>query len=104
MRRRLQPVAPAPASAPARQVACSGIRRGHAGAGGLDDVPIDPKAGRAPSKTTGGTVLAIEKDLVKRNWQGSNDQYAQLIVAEARAAVSWEPQNVEYRCWLNIYR
>ena len=47
--------------------------------------------------------LAIEQVLVKHAWQGNDEQYGELV-AEGWAAVNWEPENAEYRCWLNIYR
>jgi O-antigen ligase len=48
-------------------------------------------------------VLPLEAQLVGNNWQGSPDQYTQLIT-HAQAAADWDPGNVEYQTWLGIYR
>jgi len=48
-------------------------------------------------------ALAVESRLVRQDWMGSNQQYADLI-RHASAAVQCEPDNVEYRYWLGAYR
>jgi hypothetical protein len=46
---------------------------------------------------------AIESDLSAQHWQGSDAAFAQLLT-EASAASAWEPRDVQYRYWLNVYR
>ncbi len=48
-------------------------------------------------------AAALEKGLVHQNWQGNDEQY-EFLTRQAGEAVAWEPDNVEYRCWWNIYR
>jgi len=48
-------------------------------------------------------ALAAERQLIRQDWMGSNEQYAELI-GSASAAVQCEPDNVEYRYWLSAYR
>lgn len=48
-------------------------------------------------------VLSIEKGLVERNWQGTDAEYTDLI-SYAAAATEHQPENVQYRYWLNVYR
>ena len=48
-------------------------------------------------------ALIIEKNLAKKNWQGTNPDFADLI-SHAAKAQSYQPENIEYRHWLNIYR
>jgi tetratricopeptide (TPR) repeat protein len=48
-------------------------------------------------------VLDMEKSFVNRNWQGTGAAYRDLI-SNAAIASSYEPENVEYRHWLNVYR
>jgi tetratricopeptide (TPR) repeat protein/O-antigen ligase len=48
-------------------------------------------------------ALDIEKGLIDRNWRGSDVEYAALI-RHAAAASDYQPQNVLYRYWLNVYR
>ncbi len=48
-------------------------------------------------------VHHIEKGLVKKNWQGTDAEYADLISHASRAS-DYEPENVRYRYWLNVYR
>ncbi len=45
----------------------------------------------------------IEKGLAKRNWQGSKAEYADLL-SFAQNALDYQPHNVQYRYWLNVYR
>ncbi len=44
-----------------------------------------------------------EKLLAKQNWQGTDAEYEDLIFHAARAS-AFEPDNVKYRYWLNVYR
>lgn len=48
-------------------------------------------------------ALASEKTLSKNNWLGSDEEYIDLI-QHAAAAVDYEPANVKYNHWLNVYR
>ena len=48
-------------------------------------------------------ALAMEEGLADRDWQGSEQEYADLICLAA-AASDREPGNVRYRHWLNVYR
>ena len=48
-------------------------------------------------------ALDMEKNLADRNWQGTEQEYADLI-SFAAAASDCEPENIEYRHWLNVYR
>jgi len=48
-------------------------------------------------------ALAAEQNLAAENWQGSNEEYINLISHAAKAA-DYQPDNVEYRHWLNVYR
>lgn len=48
-------------------------------------------------------VLVIEKDLVEKNWQGTDGEYTDLI-SHAAIASDYQPENIEYRHWLNVYR
>ena len=45
----------------------------------------------------------IEARLSKSEWLAGNDEYAALIAA-AQAAAECEPNNVQYRHWLNVFR
>ncbi|MHC4539473.1 MAG: O-antigen ligase family protein [Planctomycetota bacterium] len=48
-------------------------------------------------------AFAAERGLSERNWQGSDEEYIALISHAAKAA-DYQPDNVEYRHWLNVYR
>ena len=48
-------------------------------------------------------ALTIEQSMVEENWQASNEKYAALIT-NAAAAADYQPDNVKYRHWLNVYR
>jgi uncharacterized membrane protein len=48
-------------------------------------------------------ALSLEQDLVREHWEGSDKQFAALLV-RAGAAANAEPGNVLYRHWLNVYR
>ena len=48
-------------------------------------------------------ALAVEQRLSAKDWQGSNEEYVDLI-RHAGAAADYEPANVKYRHWLNVYR
>lgn len=50
-----------------------------------------------------GEVLAIEKGLVEKNWQGTNTEYTDLVF-HATTAADYQPENIQYRYWLNVYR
>ncbi len=48
-------------------------------------------------------VLDTEEGFIKRDWQGTKAAYADLI-SHALIASSYEPENIKYRHWLNVYR
>jgi tetratricopeptide (TPR) repeat protein len=48
-------------------------------------------------------ALAAEKRLAEEGWQGTDQDYAELI-AHAAAAADAEPDRIEYIHWLNVYR
>ena len=48
-------------------------------------------------------ALTIEQGLIKENWRANNEKYASLI-STAAAAADYQPDNVKYRHWLNVYR
>jgi len=48
-------------------------------------------------------ALTIERSMMEENWQASNDKYASLI-SHAAAASDYQPDNIKYRHWLNVYR
>ena len=48
-------------------------------------------------------ALEVEKELSSDRWQGTDEQFARLLVP-ADVAARWEPDNVTYRHWLNVYR
>lgn len=48
-------------------------------------------------------ALVLEQHLEQNDWEGSNAEYAELIEAADKAA-SADPDNVEHRHWLNVYR
>jgi len=48
-------------------------------------------------------ALAAEQSLSDKNWQGTDEEYITLI-QHAAAAADYQPQDVKYRHWLNVYR
>lgn len=48
-------------------------------------------------------ALIIEKRLVDKNWRGTETDYTDLI-SHAQAASSYQPGNIKYCYWLNVYR
>ncbi len=48
-------------------------------------------------------ALAAERDLMARDWQGSDEEYKYLIGHVQRAAAH-QPGNVIYQHWLSVYR
>ncbi|MDD5459547.1 MAG: O-antigen ligase family protein [Phycisphaerae bacterium] len=48
-------------------------------------------------------TLDIEKKLVGKNWQASETEYAELI-SNAKLAVKYEPENVDYLYCLGVYK
>jgi tetratricopeptide (TPR) repeat protein len=48
-------------------------------------------------------ALTIEQSMMEGNWQASNEKYASLI-SHAAAAADYQPDNVKYCHWLNVYR
>lgn len=47
--------------------------------------------------------LAAEQRLAADSWQGSDEAYIELISNAAKAA-DYQPDNAQYRHWLNVYR
>ena len=50
-----------------------------------------------------GKGIDIEEDLIGKSWGGTGAEYADLI-SRAAAAVDYQPDNIKYRHWLNVYR
>jgi tetratricopeptide (TPR) repeat protein len=48
-------------------------------------------------------VRVIEKNLVVKNWHGTKDEYSELIF-HASTALNYQPENIQYHHWLNVYR
>jgi len=48
-------------------------------------------------------ALIAEDSLRQKNWQGTNDEFKELI-SQTAAAADYQPENVNYRHWLNVYR
>ncbi|MHC4626373.1 MAG: O-antigen ligase family protein [Planctomycetota bacterium] len=48
-------------------------------------------------------ALAVEQNLVEKDGAGSNGEYEDLI-SNAAAATDYQPDNVKYQHWLNVYR
>ena len=48
-------------------------------------------------------TLATEQVLAEKDWLGSNEEYIDLI-SNAAAAADYQPDNVKYQHWLNVYR
>jgi tetratricopeptide (TPR) repeat protein len=48
-------------------------------------------------------ALIAEHYLTEKNWQGTNEGYVEAI-SHAATAAEYQPENVNYRHWLNVYR
>jgi len=48
-------------------------------------------------------ALIAEGNLRQKNWQGTNDEFKELI-SQAAVAADYQPENIIYRHWLNVYR
>jgi len=48
-------------------------------------------------------ALNAEHALMEKGWQGTNTQFAYLL-SHTAAAAEYQPDNVKYRHWLNVYR
>ncbi len=48
-------------------------------------------------------ALVVEKGLKENNWQGTKAEYADLI-SHAKTSLDYQPENVKYQHWLNVYR
>ncbi len=48
-------------------------------------------------------ALVVEQGLMEKNWQGGDEEYTDLI-SNAAAAAAYQPDNVKYKHWLNVYR
>ncbi|MCK4752099.1 MAG: O-antigen ligase family protein [Planctomycetes bacterium] len=50
-----------------------------------------------------GKTMRMEKNITDRNWQGTDREYDELI-AHASQALKYQPENIKYRHWTNVYR
>ena len=48
-------------------------------------------------------ALTIEHNMIENNWQASDEEYITLIKNTSQAA-QYQPGNIKYQHWLNIYR
>lgn len=48
-------------------------------------------------------AVAVEQDVMEKDWLASNEEYVDLI-SNAAAAADYQPDNVKYQYWLNVYR
>ena len=48
-------------------------------------------------------ALAVEQSLIEKDWQAGDEEYIDLI-SNAAAAADYQPDNVKYQHWLNVYR
>jgi len=48
-------------------------------------------------------AVAVEQKLAEQNWQGTKNEYGDLI-SHAAAAADFEPENIKYKHWLNVYQ
>ncbi|MHC4207448.1 MAG: hypothetical protein ACYSTT_22555, partial [Planctomycetota bacterium] len=48
-------------------------------------------------------TLIAERSFMEKDWQADDKEYTDLI-SNAMAAVSYQPGNVKYKHWLNVYR
>jgi hypothetical protein len=48
-------------------------------------------------------ALVAEQSIMEKDWQAGDEEYADLISNAAAAAV-YQPDNVKYQHWLNVYR
>ncbi len=48
-------------------------------------------------------TLRQEKDMIEKDWLGSNEDYTELL-SSAQTASLYDPANIQYRHWLNVYR
>lgn len=48
-------------------------------------------------------VVRMENALREKDWLGSNEEYAEILW-HTMLAVKYQPDNVKYRHWLNVYR
>ena len=63
---------------------------------------IDADRARA-AETQWTKALDVERRLMENQWQGGDAQYALLLRPAAKAA-DYQPGNVKYQHWLNVYR
>lgn len=55
------------------------------------------------AETCWAKVRRAERDMMKANWQAGDEEYVYLL-NEARTAQQYQPSNVQYRYWLDVYR
>jgi len=48
-------------------------------------------------------ALAVEQDITEKDWMGSDEQYIDLI-SNTAIAFDYQPDNIKYCHWLNVYR
>jgi tetratricopeptide (TPR) repeat protein len=63
---------------------------------------LDAEAARR-AETYWASVLPAERNLMGKNWQSSDEEYVSLL-SDAATARQYQPGNIEYRHWLNVYR
>jgi len=55
------------------------------------------------AKAHWGRALDVEKQLGEVNWQGSDEEFVELL-KNAQAAVELQPENAIFQHWLSVYR
>ena len=48
-------------------------------------------------------ALAVEQSLTEKDWLASDEEYVDLL-SNAAAAADYQPDNIKYHHWLNVYR
>jgi tetratricopeptide (TPR) repeat protein len=64
---------------------------------------LDADNARLAETRWNNKVLAAEYGLAEKGGAGTNEEYIDLI-SNAASAVDYQPGNVQYRHWLNVYR
>ena len=65
-------------------------------------VLLDAEAARR-AEACWAKVVPGERRLMEKNWQGSDQEYVSLL-SDAATARQYQPGNIDYRHWLNVYR
>jgi len=48
-------------------------------------------------------VLKMEKRFAEKDWQATDEEFTELL-NEAETAAAYQPQDIQYQHWLNVYR